>query len=74
MVEKLIDKLKEFPPKFMAWWNKFSSKQKTAIVVALLTFIVAFAVLFTLVSRPQYVTLVTCETATQSATVKSLLD
>ena len=74
MVEKLIDKLKEFPPKFMAWWNKFSSKQKTAIVVALLTFIIAFAVLFTLVSRPQYVTLVTCETATQSATVKSLLD
>ena len=74
MVEKLIDKLKEFPPKFMAWWNKFSSKQKTAIIAALLGFIVAFAILITLVSRPQYVTLVTCENATQSATVKSLLD
>ena len=74
MVEKLLDKLKEFPPKFMEWWNKFSSKQKTAMVAALLGFIVAFAILITVVSRPQYVPLVTCETATQSATVKSLLD
>lgn len=74
MVEKLIDKLKEFPPKFIAWWNKFSSKQKTAMIAALLGFIVAFAILITVVSRPQYVTLVTCENATQSATVKSLLD
>lgn len=74
MVEKLIDKLKEFPPKFMEWWNKFSSKQKTAIIAALLGFAVAFAVLITLVSRPQYVPLVTCETATQSATVRDLLD
>ncbi len=74
MVEKLIDKLKEFPPKFMAWWNKFSSKQKTAMIAALLGFIVAFAILITVVSRPQYVPLVTCENATQSATVKSLLD
>lgn len=74
MVEKLIDKLKEFPPKFMEWWNKFSSKQKTAIVAALLGFIVAFAILITVVSRPQYVNLVTCETATQSATVKQLLE
>ena len=74
MVEKLLDKLKEFPPKFMEWWNKFSSKQKTAMVAALLGFIVAFAILITVVSRPQYVALVTCETATQSATVKSLLE
>lgn len=74
MVEKLIDKLKEIPPRFMAWWNKFSSKQKTAIVGALLGLIVAFAILITVVSRPQYVPLVTCETATQSATVKQLLE
>lgn len=74
MVEKLIDKLKEFPPKFMEWWNKFSSKQKTAIIAALLGFIIAFAILITVVSRPQYVNLVTCETATQSATVKQLLE
>ncbi len=74
MVEKLIDKLKEFPPKFMEWWNKFSAKQKTAMIAALLGFIVAFAILITVVSRPQYVPLVTCENATQSATVKSLLD
>lgn len=74
MVEKLLDKLKEFPPKFMAWWNKFSSKQKTAMIAALLGFIVAFAILITVVSRPQYVPLVTCENATQSATVKSLLE
>lgn len=74
MVEKLLDKLKELPPKIMAWWNKFSSKQKTAIVAVTLGVIVAFAILITVVSRPQYVTLVTCENATQASTVKSLLE
>lgn len=74
MVEKLLDKLKELPPKIMAWWNKFSTKQKTAIVLVSLGIVIAFAILITVVSRPQYVTLVTCENATQSATVKSLLD
>lgn len=74
MVEKLLDKLKELPPKIKAWWDKFTSKQKTAIIAVTLGLIVAFAILITIVSRPQYVPLVTCETTSQAATVKSLLD
>ncbi len=74
MVEKLLDKLKELPPKFLAWWNKFSSKQKTAIIAVALGIIIAFSILITVISRPQYVPLVTCETTTQAANVKALLD
>ncbi len=74
MVEKLLDKLKELPPKILAWWNKFSSKQKTAMICVTLGIIIAFAILITVVSRPQYVPLVNCETTSQAGTVKALLD
>lgn len=74
MVEKLLDKLKEIPPRFMEWWNKFSSKQKTAIISVALGVIIAIAILVTILSRPQYVTVAVCENTTQASEVKSLLD
>lgn len=74
MVEKLLDKLKEIPPRFLEWWNKFSSKQKTAIISVALGVIIAIAILVTVVSRPQYVTVAVCETASQASEVKTLLD
>ena len=67
MVEKILDYLKSLPPKFMEWWNKFTSKQKTAIIAIALGVIVAFAILITVVTRTQYVVLMTCTDTTQAS-------
>ena len=74
MFEKLIDKLKEIPPKFLAWWNKFTKNQKVLIISVALGVIVAFAILIAVVTRTQYVTIVTCDNATQASQVKELLE
>ena len=74
MVEKLVDWLKALPAKFMTWWNKFTAKQKTAIIIGALTFVIAVAILITVVTRTQYTALVTCENTTQASEVRDLLD
>lgn len=74
MFEKLIDKLKEIPPKLAAWWNKFTKNQKTMIIAVSLGVILAFAILITVVTRTQYVNLVVCDDTRQAAEVKSILE
>jgi len=74
MFEKLIDKLKEIPPKFLAWWNKFNKNTKILIISVALGVIIAFAILITVVTRTQYVNVITCENATQASQVKDLLE
>ncbi len=73
MFEKLIDKLKELPPKFLAWWNKFTRNQKVMIISVALGVIAAFAILIAVVTRTQYVHIITCENATQASQVQELL-
>ncbi len=74
MFEKLIDKLKELPQKFLEWWNKFTKNQKTLIIAVALGVVIAFAILVTVVTRTQYVNLVTCEDTSQAAEVKNILE
>lgn len=74
MVEKILDKLKTIPPKILAWWNKFTAKQKTGIISVSIGVIVAFVILIMVVTRAQYVTIVTCENTTQASEVKDILD
>lgn len=74
MVEKFLDWIKSLPPKILEWWNKFSSKQKTAIVSIAIGVIVAFSILITVLTRTQYVNLVTCENTTKAAEVQAVLD
>ena len=74
MFEKLIDKLKEIPPKLLAWWNKFTKNQKMLIISVALGVIIAFAILITVVTRTQYVNIVTCDNATQASQVKEILE
>ena len=74
MFEKLIDKLKEIPPKILAWWNKFTKNQKMIIISVALGVAIAFGILIFVVTRTQYVTLVTCDSTAQTGQVKDLLD
>lgn len=70
----MLDRLKEIPGKIMEWWNKFDSKQKTIIVSVAAGVIVAFAILITLLTRPVYEVLVTCESTKEASEITDILD
>ena len=63
----MADKLKEIPAKILEWWNKFTTRQKSIIVGAAAVVIFAFAIIMYVMSKPQYVRLITCETTSQAS-------
>ena len=73
MFEKLIDKLKQIPPRLLEWWNKFSKNQKAVIISVAIGVVICFAILITVLTRTQYVNIVTCENASQASQVRDLL-
>ncbi len=70
----MVDKLKEIPKKILEWWNKFTSKQKTIIISVAAGVVVAFAILITLLTRPVYELLVTCDSTKEASQITELLD
>lgn len=66
-VQKILNKIKE-------WWTKFSTKQKTLLISITAIIILALVILAAVMSRPEMVTLITCENATQASEVKNLLE
>ena len=50
----MADKLKEIWAKIQEWWNKFTTKQKTIIVIIAATVVFAFVIVMYAVSSPQY--------------------
>ncbi len=70
----MADKLKEIPAKILAWWNKFTTKQKSIIIGIGAVVIFTFAILIYIFTKPQYERLVTCETAADAAEVVEILD
>ena len=48
------DRIKKILDKVLAWWNKFTTKQKTIIVGASAAVIFTFAILIWAFTRPQY--------------------
>jgi len=58
----------------LEWWNKFSTRQKTIIIAVAAGVILALAILVTLLTRKQYVTLVTCESTKEASEVVELLE
>ncbi len=70
----MAERVKELLGKILEWWNRFSTKQKTFIISAGAAIILAFAILITVLTRPQYVVLLNCETTKQAAEVAELLE
>lgn len=74
MAEKILDKIKEIWAKILAWWNNFTSKQKTTIVAIGAGVIVAFVVLYTILSSPNYTLLQQCDSTKEASEITSVLD
>ncbi len=70
----MADKLKEIPTRLLDWWNKYTSKQKTIIISIAAGVVLALAILVTVLTRPQYELLVTCESTKESSTIIDLLE
>ncbi|MCR4761913.1 MAG: flagellar M-ring protein FliF [Lachnospiraceae bacterium] len=70
MMERLrtiLDKLKEF-------WNRFTTRQKTIIVITAVSVVVGIVVLVNALNQPHYVFLLSAEDTAQSSQIKSLFD
>lgn len=50
----MTDRIKEIPARFVEFWNKYTSKQKTIIIAVLCVVLVLIAVVGYLVSRPTW--------------------
>ena len=70
----MLDRLREIPQKVLEWWNNFSTKQKTIIISVAAGVLVALAILVTILTRPQYQVLITCESTKDASKIIELLD
>ena len=73
-MDGFMDRIKAIPQKMLEWWNKFDSKQKTIIISVSAGVILALAILVTILTRPQYETLITCESTKQASEITALLE
>ncbi len=73
-MDSILEKLKEIGNKILEWWNRFTAKQKTLIVMAISTVVLAIVILVTVLNKPEYVLLKQCEDAMQASNVKDLLE
>ena len=70
----MADKLKEIPAKILEWWNKFTTRQKSIIIGAVAVVVFAFAIIMYVMTKPQYVRLISCETTAQASEIIDTLD
>ncbi|MCR5734908.1 MAG: flagellar M-ring protein FliF [Lachnospiraceae bacterium] len=70
----MADRLREIPKRILDWWNKFTAKQKTIIISAVAGVVLALAILATVLTRPQYTTLINCESTKEASEITSLLE
>ena len=70
----MVDRLKEILQKVQEWWDKFTAKQKTIIISVTAGVILALAILATILTRPRYETLITCDSTKQASEITELLD
>lgn len=70
----MADRLKGLLNKVLEWWNKFTAKQKTFIISAMAGIVLTIAIVAAVLTRPQYVQLMQCETTKQASQVVELLN
>ncbi len=67
------ERLKELPKKFLEYWNKWTSKQKTIIISAVAVVIVMIAIFVMVLGRTKYVELGTLEDTKTASQIVTLL-
>ncbi len=70
----MAERVKALLQRFLDWWGKFTSRQKTLIISVIAGVVVALAVLVTILTTPKYTTLIVCDNTKQTSEIKTLLD
>lgn len=73
-MDKILDFFKGIPPRFLEFWNKYTSKQKTIIISVLAAVIFTLVALIWFSTRTKYVTLATFETTADAASARGYLN
>lgn len=73
-MDALMERLRQIPKKILDWWNKFTAKQKTIIISVTAGVVLALAILITILTRPQYETLITTESTKTASEITALLE
>ncbi len=68
------ERIREIINKIVEWWKSLTIRQRTIIISAGAVVILAFVILITAISRPQYVVIAETESAKETAEIKTLLD
>ena len=68
------DKIKEILEKVLAWWNKFTAKQKTLIIGIAAAVVFTFVIVIYIFAKPQYIQWQKCSTTAEAAEVIEILD
>lgn len=68
------ERLKAILGKIKEWWNRFTTRQKTLIIVISAACVMTLVILVTVLTQPNYVVLVTAEDTAEASTIKNLLD
>lgn len=69
----MADRLKKIPIQIKEQWSKYSSKQKTIIISVIAAVFLALIILYVLLSRTHFKTLLVCETPKDASKVAELL-
>ena len=72
-MDALMERLRQIPKKIVEWWNKFDARQKTIIISVTAGVVLALAILVTILTRPKYETLITCESTKTASEITTLL-
>lgn len=73
MSEKILNKLKEIWGKIVVWWGKFTSKQKTGIIAIAAGVVVAFVILYAILTSPNYTLLEQCGSTKEASQITEIL-
>jgi flagellar M-ring protein FliF len=68
------ERLKSIPNRLLAFWNKYTAKQKATIISVSAITIFTLIILGFVLSRPKMVTLITCETTKETSEVRNVLE
>lgn len=66
-LQKIIDRI-------VAWWKKFSTRQKIVLISIVAAVIIALIILIIAISQPKYVNLIHADSAVESASIAQILD
>ena len=68
-----MERIRELYNRIKEWWLKFTVRQRTIIISIAVGVVIAIAILVTVLTRKNYVVLVTCETTKEASEITELL-